>query len=68
MEFTPSSPDLGEVIGDLDWVLHQLADALSTTPSPTLDTSGTPRNKRQVVLTEKAMAAGENVHKRFRRE
>ena len=69
LELAPSSPDLTAVIGDLDWVLHQLTDSLTpTTLMPSVEASITPGGKRKVVLTEKAMASGDNVQKRFRRK
>ena len=52
---------------DFHWVLQQLTDALTTTTLPLLGAPEISRGKRKVVLTEKALAGGESVQKRFRR-
>ena len=54
-------------IEDLHWVLQQLMDTLTTPTLPLLEALEIPRGKRKVVLTEKALAGGESVQKRFRR-
>jgi hypothetical protein len=60
----PGSPDIAAAINDLDWVLHQLTEAL---PTPMLEAPVTSRSKRKITLTEKVLAADENVQKRYRR-
>ena len=52
------------MVSDLKWVLCQLADALIAPTSEALDTS---QGKRKIMLTEKALDAGESIKKRFRR-
>ena len=64
-DLAPRSPELAAVISDLEWVLRQLIDVLA---APTLDTPTTPVNKRKIVLTQKALDAGDGVKKRFRRQ
>ena len=63
-EPAPSSPGLAAAIRDLNWVLHQLTDALTT---PALEAPDTSRSKRKIILTDKAVAGGEKVQKRYRR-
>jgi len=68
-----SSPDLIGAVADVEWVLHQLLDALTPPPAPVpilgvaLEVPDTGRGKRKIVLTEKALDLGENVQKRYRR-
>ena len=70
---TTSSPDFAGAVADVEWVLGQLTDVLTTPPTPASAT-GTDtevqeigRAKRKIVLTEKALDLGEEMRKRYRR-
>ena len=51
-----------DMVSDLEWALRQLADALV---APTSEAPDTSRGKRKIMLTEKALDAGESIKKRF---
>ena len=70
---TTSSPDLTGAVADVEWVLRQLTNVLTTPLAPepatevALETEYSGRSKRKIVLTEKALHLSESIKKRYRR-
>ena len=68
---TTSSSNFTEAVTDIEWVLRQLTDILTTPLAPEPATEMAPemedsgRGKRKIVLMEKALSSGENVKKRY---
>jgi len=68
-----SSQSLARAISNIEWVLHQLVDALTAPPAPApttgvaLEVPDTGRGKRKIILTEKALDLDDSVQKRYRR-